>query len=242
MPMVRETGLFLHPYKDVHVGACPNIYISGFLFRSTPTWTSIKWCLRCVGVALVALATVCAVANVLLLLPELKVHFLLEGHVTREATWATGLWSSGLLVVLGARAFLQSSHTAGCCAFRTQMLRQALYSCACLLSSAFCCLVSFTGLVQGPHCLYNTTNGPAWGVPLQPTPDRDAGYLYNKSLWSGVCLEPKSVVQWNVVLFSILGGASGLQALLCAANFINTLLGVVLGRGVGNNKVGPVSV
>ncbi|XP_049582879.1 transmembrane 4 L6 family member 5 isoform X2 [Syngnathus scovelli] len=202
----------------------------------------VSRCLRCVGVALVALATVCAVANVLLLLPELKVHFLLEGHVTREATWATGLWSSGLLVVLGARAFLQSSHTAGCCAFRTQMLRQALYSCACLLSSAFCCLVSFTGLVQGPHCLYNTTNGPAWGVPLQPTPDRDAGYLYNKSLWSGVCLEPKSVVQWNVVLFSILGGASGLQALLCAANFINTLLGVVLGRGVGNNKVGPVSV
>lgn len=58
----------------------------------------VSRCLRCVGVALVALAIICTVANILLLLPELKVHFLLEGHVTREASWATGLWSSGLLV------------------------------------------------------------------------------------------------------------------------------------------------
>ncbi|XP_061538458.1 transmembrane 4 L6 family member 1 isoform X1 [Phycodurus eques] len=168
----------------------------------------VSRCVRCVGVALVALATVCAAANSLLLLPELKVRFLLEGHVTREASWATGLWSSGLL-----------------------MLRQALYSCACLLSSALCCVVSATGLVQGPLCLYNATSGAAWGVPLRPTADRDAGYLYNRSAWSGVCLEPKGVVQWNVVLFSVLGGASGLQALLCAANVVNTLLGAVLGRG-----------
>lgn len=44
------------------------------------------------------MAIICVLSNVLLLLPELKVHFLLEGHVTREATWATGLWGSGLLV------------------------------------------------------------------------------------------------------------------------------------------------
>ncbi|XP_061538459.1 transmembrane 4 L6 family member 1 isoform X2 [Phycodurus eques] len=191
----------------------------------------VSRCVRCVGVALVALATVCAAANSLLLLPELKVRFLLEGHVTREASWATGLWSSGLLVALGARAFLRSGRAPGCCAFRTRMLRQALYSCACLLSSALCCVVSATGLVQGPLCLYNATSGAAWGVPLRPTADRDAGYLYNRSAWSGVCLEPKGVVQWNVVLFSVLGGASGLQALLCAANVVNTLLGAVLGRG-----------
>nr|XP_061797623.1 transmembrane 4 L6 family member 5-like [Nerophis lumbriciformis] len=208
------------------------------------SWSSyrrmcVSKCLRCVGVALVALAIVCIVANLLLLLPELKLHFLLEGHVTREASWATGLWSSGLLIMLGARAFLQSSQTTGCCAFRTQMLRQAMYSCACLLSSAFCCLVSVTGLVQGPLCLYNATSGPTWGVPLKPTADRDAGYLYNISMWSGVCLEPRGVVQWNLVLFSVLGGASGLQALLCAANLINTLLGVLLGRGPSDHKVRP---
>ncbi|XP_061733652.1 transmembrane 4 L6 family member 5-like [Nerophis ophidion] len=202
----------------------------------------VSRCLRCVGVSLVALAIVCVLANILLLFPEMKVHFLLEGHVTREATWATGLWSSGVLVLLGARAFVRSSQTRGCCAFRGQMLRQALYSCLCLLAAGMCCLVSATGLVQGPLCLYNTTSGPAWGVPLKPIADQDAGYLYNRTRWSGVCLEPGSVVLWNVVLFSVLGGASGLQMVLCGANILNALLGLVLGRGASNNKVVPVSV
>lgn len=50
------------------------------------------------GVSLIPMAIICMVSNVLLLFPELKMNFLLEGHVTREATWATGLWGSGFLV------------------------------------------------------------------------------------------------------------------------------------------------
>ncbi|XP_068441860.1 transmembrane 4 L6 family member 5 [Clinocottus analis] len=202
----------------------------------------VSSCLRCVGVSLVALAIVCMLSNILLLLPELKIHFLLEGHVTREATWATGLWGSGFLVVLGARAFVQSSRTRGCCAFRRQMLCQAVNSCVCLLAAGCCCLVSATGLSQGPLCLYNTTWGPTWGVPLQPQPDRHAGYLYNRTLWSGLCLEPREVVQWNLVLFSVMGGASGLQTVLCGANILNALLGLILGHGLCHNKVSPGSL
>ncbi|XP_042271349.1 transmembrane 4 L6 family member 1 [Thunnus maccoyii] len=201
----------------------------------------VSRCLRCVGVSLVPLATVCILSNILLLFPELKIHFLLEGHVTREATWVPGLWGSGLLVLLGARAFVRSSKTRGCCAFRSEMLCQVTYSCVCLLAAGMCCLVSATGLVQGPLCLYNTSSGSTWGVPLKPTADQDAGYLYNSSLWSGVCLEPRGVVQWNVVLFSVLGGASGLQVVLCGANILNSLLGLILGQGFCNNKVSPVS-
>ncbi|KAF7658213.1 hypothetical protein LDENG_00016300 [Lucifuga dentata] len=181
-------------------------------------------------------------ANILLLLPGLQVHFLLEGHVTREATWATGLWGSGFLVLLGARAFILSSNTRGCCAFRAEMLCQLVYSCVCLIVSGFCCVVSLIGLVQGPFCLYNSSSGPEWGVPLKPIADSHTGYLYNSTLWSGVCLEPRNVVQWNVVLFVVLGGASGLQALLCAASILNALLGLILGQGFCQNKVGPVSV
>ncbi|XP_051255039.1 transmembrane 4 L6 family member 5 isoform X2 [Dicentrarchus labrax] len=202
----------------------------------------VSRCLQCVGISLVPMATICLLANILLLLPELKVHFLLEGHVTREAKWATGLWGSGFLLLFGARAFVQSSKTSGCCAFRGQMLRQVLYSCVCFLAAGICCLVSATGLSQGPLCLYNTTSGPTWGVPLQPLPDRHAGYLYNRTLWSGVCLEPRGVVQWNVVLFSVMGGASGLQTLFCGANILNSLLGLVLGQGFCHNKVSPASV
>ena len=58
----------------------------------------VSRCLQCVGVSLLPLAIVCMLSNILLLLPELSVHFLLEGHVTREATWATGLWGSGCVV------------------------------------------------------------------------------------------------------------------------------------------------
>ncbi|XP_018560499.1 transmembrane 4 L6 family member 5 [Lates calcarifer] len=202
----------------------------------------VSRCLQCVGMSLVPMAIVCMLSNILLLLPELKIHFLLEGHVTREATWATGLWGSGFLVLLGARAFVQSSRTRGCCAFRSQMLCQVLYSCVCLLAAGSCCVVSATGLSQGPLCLYNTTSGRTWGVPLQPLPDRHSGYLYNRTLWSGVCVEPRAVVQWNVVLFSVMGGSSGLQTVLCAANILNSLLGLILGQGLCQNKVSPVSV
>ena len=58
----------------------------------------VSRCLHCVGLGLLPTAVICIVANILLLLPNLDVHFLLDGHVTREATWATGLWGSGLLV------------------------------------------------------------------------------------------------------------------------------------------------
>ncbi|XP_044058473.1 transmembrane 4 L6 family member 5 isoform X1 [Siniperca chuatsi] len=202
----------------------------------------VSRCLQCVGVSLVPMAIVCMLSNILLLLPELKIHFLLEGHVTREATWATGLWGSGFLVLLGARAFVLSSKTRGCCAFRSEMLCQMVYSCVCLLAAGICCLVSATGLSQGPLCLYNSTSGSTWGVPLQPLPNRHAGYLYNRTMWSGVCLEPRGVVPWNVVLFSVMGGSSGLQTLLCGANILNSLLGLILGQGFCHNKVIPVSV
>ncbi|KAM3616764.1 uncharacterized protein V6R79_023024 [Siganus canaliculatus] len=202
----------------------------------------VSRCLQCVGVSLVPMAIICMLSNILLLLPDFKTHFLLEGHVTREATWGTGLWASGFLTLFTARAFIRTSKTRGCCAFRGQMLCQVLHSAGCLLAAGCCCLVSATGLINGPLCLYNSTSGPTWGVPLKTLPDSHPGYLYNRTLWSGVCLEPRAVVQWNVVLFSAMGGTSGLQALLCGANVLNSLLGLVLGRGLCHNKVAPVPV
>ncbi|CAL8352193.1 unnamed protein product [Lota lota] len=198
-------------------------------------------CLRCVAMMLVALAIICILANVLLLLPGLNIYFLLKGHVTREATWGTGIWSSGILVLVGARAFMTSSKTNGCCSFRTQMCFQLGYSALVLLGSGFCCWVSLTGLVQGPLCLYNTSSGQVWGVPLQPYPDRFPGYLYNRTMWEGVCESPRRVVQWNLVLFSILALSSALQLLLTAGNLLNLLLGVLLDMDHLNSSHFPTS-
>uniref|UniRef100_A0A3P8VIJ2 Si:dkey-83h2.3 n=1 Tax=Cynoglossus semilaevis TaxID=244447 RepID=A0A3P8VIJ2_CYNSE len=177
----------------------------------------VSRCLQCVGRSLAVLALICMLSNVLLLLPQLKIHFLLEGHVTREATWATGLWASGLMVcyMVTPRSILFSSRTKGCCAFRTQMLRQVLSSSLCLLAASICCLVSVTGLVQGPLCLYNATT------------DTSSSDFRN----------PHSVVEWNIVLFSVMGVASLLQAILCASNVLNSLLGMIVGPGLCKNQV-----
>ncbi|KAM9820273.1 transmembrane 4 L6 family member 5 [Neosynchiropus ocellatus] len=195
-----------------------------------------RW-LYCVGVSLIPLAIISMVSNVLLLLPELTVRFLQEGHVTREATWATGLWGSGVLILVAARSFISSSRTRGCWTFRRQMFCQVLYSSVCLGVSGLSGLVSLTGLVYGPLCLYNSSSGPTWGVPLKPKMDGTAAYFYNSTLWSRVCLQPRGVVLWNLVLFSLMGGSSGLQAVLCGLNVLNTLAGLVLGHGVCKQQV-----
>lgn len=141
------------------------------------------------------------------------------------------------------------------------MLCQVLYSCVSLLGAFICCFVSATGLVQGPLCLFNSTSGQTWGVPLQAIPERWEPhrwtvllmsvslltlclcvysrwiYLYNRTVWSGVCLEPQNVVQWNMVLFGVMGTVSGLQTVLCAVNILNSLLGMVLGHGLCRTKV-----
>ncbi|CAJ1066427.1 transmembrane 4 L6 family member 5 isoform X2 [Xyrichtys novacula] len=121
------------------------------------------------------------------------------------------------------------------------MLHQVGMSSFCALGAGFCCLVSATGLSKGPLCLYNSTSGPTWGVPLQPVPDSHAGYLYNRTMWSGVCLEPRGVVQWNTVLFGVMGGTSMLQTVLCGTNILISVMGLILGQGLCSNKVSPVS-
>ncbi|XP_024297787.1 transmembrane 4 L6 family member 5 isoform X1 [Oncorhynchus tshawytscha] len=196
-------------------------------------------CSRCVGVSLVPMAFVCMLANGLLLLPDLQARYLLDGHVTREARWGTGLWASGFLVLIGARGFVIGSSREGCCAYRIEMLCQVGCSCVALAAAVFCCLVSATGLVQGPLCLHNSTQGLAWEMPLKPQKSGDPIYLFDRTLWPAACEEPRNVVQWNVVLFSVLMATSGLQAVLCAAHTINAILGIIFGPRFCKNQVSP---
>ncbi|KAJ8410648.1 hypothetical protein AAFF_G00186050 [Aldrovandia affinis] len=196
-------------------------------------------CSQCVGTALVPLAILSMVANALLLFPNLQTRYLLEGHVTREAKWGTGLWASGFLVILAARGFVSSSSKKGCCGFRAEMLFQVGYSCVALAAAGFCFLVSGTGLAQGPLCLHNGTQGLNWEVPLRRQLTRDRIYLFEPERWAPACVDPQGVVLWNVVLFSLLMATSGIQGLLCAAHILNALLGIICGPGFCKNKVGP---
>ncbi|KAJ7995093.1 hypothetical protein DPEC_G00240990 [Dallia pectoralis] len=197
-------------------------------------------CSRCIGGSLISLAVVCILANGLLLFPDLQARYMLEGHVTREARLGTGLWASGLLIVIVSRGFIIGSSKKGQCAFRIEMLSQVGYSCVALAAAAFSCLVSATGLVQGPLCLHNGTQGLAWDVPLKPLTRGDPIYLYDKKLWAYTCVEPRNIVQWNVALFCVLMAASGLEALLCVLHAINAIAGLIFGPSFCKNKVSPV--
>lgn len=45
------------------------------------------------------------------------------------------------------------------------------------------------------------------------------------------------MVLWNVVLFGVMGATSALQTLLCGFNILNSMLGLLLGKGFCQNKV-----
>ncbi|XP_063060325.1 transmembrane 4 L6 family member 1 [Engraulis encrasicolus] len=195
-------------------------------------------CSRCLGWTLVPMATICMVANLLLLFPDLKTKYLVESHLTSEARWATGVWASGVVILVAARAFISSGNKTGCCGFRAAMVCQAGYTCVAVAAAGFCFLTCGKGLVQGPLCLYNSTRGPTWGTPFFPDNSKRL-YVYDPERWDSACIEPRNVVLWNVSLFTVLMTISGIQAILCTVNIINSLLGMLCGPGFGINKVTP---
>ncbi|XP_043114311.1 transmembrane 4 L6 family member 5-like [Puntigrus tetrazona] len=196
-------------------------------------------CSRSVGMALIPIAIVCMLANALLLFPDMKYQYLTENHVTREATWSTGIWASGLLVLVAARAFTTHYEKKGCCYFTAEVLRKLGYTCLAVLAAGLCFVVSGTGLALGPLCLHNSTEGPKWGRPLKQVRTGEQLYLYAPERWSSACVEPRGVVVWNVTLFSVLMAASGLQLIFCALHLLAAVLEFMCGPGFCKNKVVP---
>lgn len=157
------------------------------------------------------------------------------------------------------------------------MLCKFGYTCLALLAAGFCFMVSGTGLVLGPLCLHNGTEGLKWERPLKQVKHgsvrpqiptylptyakvffsilqsffywthlnasvwtcyrREKLYLYEPDRWASACEEPRGVVVWNVVLFSVLMAASGLQLIFCAVHILTTILGVICGPSFCKNKV-----
>ncbi|CAJ0946123.1 unnamed protein product [Ranitomeya imitator] len=64
------------------------------------------------------------------------------------------------------------------------------------------------------------------------------GYLVDYSSWSQ-CLEPSKVVEWNIILFSILIALSALQVMICFCKAIHDCMIALCGThkifSTGNN-------
>ncbi|XP_053316670.1 transmembrane 4 L6 family member 1 [Spea bombifrons] len=185
-------------------------------------------CAKCIGSLLLALAILCIVANILLYFPNGETQYASNNQLSRYVWYFEGIVGAGVLMLIPAFVFigLEDDTCCGCCGNEScgrscAMLSSILAAIIGVAGSAYCVIVSAFGLVQGPYCLANNQ----WTYPFQ---NNTGSYLTEYSTWSQ-CAEPKNVVVWNVTLFSILLGLSGIQLILCLIQIINGLIGGLCG-------------
>ncbi|XP_056420830.1 transmembrane 4 L6 family member 1 isoform X2 [Hyla sarda] len=157
-------------------------------------------CGKCIGSLLLSLALMSIVANILLYFPNGETKYARENNLSRYVWFFEGIAGAGLL-----------------------MLGSVVAALIGIVGAGYCLIISALGLAEGPYCLNRSDN--QWTYPFA---DSNANYLTDHSTWSQ-CVEPKNVVVWNVTLFSILLGLSGLEIILCLIQVINGLIGGICG-------------
>ncbi|XP_017396478.1 transmembrane 4 L6 family member 19 isoform X1 [Cebus imitator] len=188
-------------------------------------------CSRILGLSLGTAALFAAGANMALLFPNWDVTYLLRGLVGRHAMLGTGLWGGGLMV-LAAAVLISTGWRYGC--FRKSGLCRSVFagllsSGLALLGALICFVTSGVALKDGPFCMFdvssfNQTQAWKYGYPFEDL--HSSNYLYDRSLWNSVCLEPSKAVFWHVAFFSTLLCVSLLQLLLVVVHVINSFLGL----------------
>ncbi|XP_002759810.1 transmembrane 4 L6 family member 19 [Callithrix jacchus] len=202
------------------------------MLSSLCTLACSRTCSRILGLSLGTAALFAAGANMALLFPNWDVTYLLRGLVGRHAMLGTGLWGGGLMVLTAAFLISLTGWRSGC--FRKSglcpsVLAGLLSSGLALLGALICFVTSGVALKDGPFCMFdvssfNQTQAWKYGYPFKDLHSRN--YLYDRSLWNSVCLEPSKAVVWHVAFFSALLCVSLLQLLLVAVHVINSFLGL----------------
>ncbi|MGH0141451.1 UNVERIFIED_CONTAM: hypothetical protein FKN15_074235 [Acipenser sinensis] len=183
---------------------------------------------QCLGYSLIPLAVCCIVAHILLYFPNGETKYANDNNLTNFVWFFHGIVGAGVLMFLPAAVFIRLEHDncAGCCGNvacgeRCAMLSSVLVALIGLAGSGYCFIISALALQEGPYCMTGTT----WEYPFA---NGNGGYLKDHNLWTS-CLEPAHVVEWNVILFSILLTLSGVQVIICVVQIINGLIGGICG-------------
>ncbi|CAH6792257.1 transmembrane 4 L6 family member 19 [Phodopus roborovskii] len=188
-----------------------------------------RTCSRFLGLSLGTASLFAAGANIALFFPNWDVTYLTRGLIGKHAMLGSGLWGGGFMVLIAAVLISMTgyfSKNAAC----LYMLIALLSSGLALLGALVCFITSGVALKDGPFCMFdissfNQTQAWKFGYPFKDLPNRN--YLYDRSLWTSVCLEPSKAVVWHVAFFSILLCISLLQLLLAVIHFINSILGLL---------------
>lgn len=184
-------------------------------------------CAKCLGISLLPLAVLCTLANILLFFPGGKVADD-SAHITDEVWYFGGIIGSGVLMIFPALVFLglKNNDCCGCCGNKScgerfAMFSSIIFAAVGFVGAGYCFVISAFAINKGPKCQIDNGN---WTYPFA-----NGDYLGNDTLQQQ-CISPKDIVPWNLTLFLLLLLMSGAQAVLCAIQAINGLMGTICGR------------
>ncbi|XP_023788464.1 transmembrane 4 L6 family member 18-like isoform X4 [Cyanistes caeruleus] len=183
---------------------------------------------NCLSCLLVPLALWSIVVNILLYFPNGKALHAASYQLPNHEWYFEGICFSGvmililsvILIILECSVFYRCCQSESC----NKTYRSFISIVLALLGIAFSgysCIIFTLHLIQGPFC--NSSSG--WNYIFK---DAAGGYLTDYPAWSK-CTEPANIVEWNIILLSILIALSGLQLIICilkvAAELKRTLCG-----------------
>ncbi|XP_012785974.2 transmembrane 4 L6 family member 18 [Ochotona princeps] len=181
-----------------------------------------RQCGGCLSCLLIPLALWSIIVNVLLYFPNGQTSYASSNKLTSYVWYFEGICFSGVMMLIVAAILLVLENKNSCkccqsenCSKKYMALLSIIFSALGIASSGYCLVISALGLVQGPYC--RTIDG--WEYAFESTRGR---FLIDPSIWSQ-CLEPVHVVEWNVILFSILIALSGLQVVICLIRVVMQL-------------------
>ncbi|XP_075274622.1 transmembrane 4 L6 family member 18 [Opisthocomus hoazin] len=189
---------------------------------------ALETCGSCLSWLLIPLALWSIVVNILLYFPNGKASHDASYLLPNYVWYFEGICFSGVMILLLAVVLitLECSVFYRCCQSEScnKTYRSFISIVLALLGVAFSgysCIIFTLGLIQGPFC--NSSGG--WDYIFK---DTTGGYLTDYPAWSR-CTEPANIVEWNIILLSVLIALSGLQLIICslkvAAELKRTLCG-----------------
>ncbi|XP_047420404.1 transmembrane 4 L6 family member 18 [Sciurus carolinensis] len=185
-------------------------------------------CGGCLSCLLIPLALWSIIVNILLYLPNGQVSYAASNKLTNYVWYFEGICFSGVMMLIVAAVLLvldNDSNYKCCqsenCGKKYMAMLSVLFSALGTAFSGYCLVISALALLQGPYC--RTLRG--WEYAFEDTAGR---FLTDSSLWTQ-CLEPARVVEWNVILFSVLIALSGLQVIVCLVRVAMQLSKILCG-------------